>query len=413
MHTCHLCANSTLIPLLELGSHPIAQHLLYNQNDEVYTHPVRVQLCPECGLIQLVDEVPPEKFYTNYVTLSSWKAHPHVSQVIELLRSHAQLQPSVRIVEVGSNDGSFLDELRRQGCGNAVGIEPAQDARRAAAARGIETFGEYLTPETAESFVSRYGRADLIVSRHVVEHITHLRPFSDSLRKLCKPGAYVLIEIPHFDFCLDVLDYSGIWEQHSNYFTRSTLNHFLQRTGIELCHHQTFAFSGTAQVAIGRFTGRSSADPLAPQVRQNICARAFAYRNLFPDFKSALHRELAALRRTHGPLALYGAGSRTCSLVNYLQIGSFFDFVADDQSEKQNRFLPGSRLPILPGTALDESTVGLCVLGVNAEVESKVIARRARFTSRGGQFRSVHPPSPLLLDAWEHVRASRTGRDAA
>lgn len=413
MHSCHLCANSALVPLLELGSHPIAQHLLLDPHDEVYTHPVRVQLCPECGLIQLVDEAPPEKFYTNYVTLSSWKVHPHVPQVIELLRTHAGLKSSTRIVEVGSNDGSFLDELRRQGCGNAVGIEPAQDARQAAATRGIETFGEYLTPDTAESFVRRYGQADLIVSRHVVEHITNLRPFSDSLRKLCKPGAYVLIEIPYFDFCLDALDYSGIWEQHSNYFTRATLNYFLQRTGIELLHHQTFAFSGTAQVAIGRFTGRASADPLAPEVRQHICARAFAYRDLFGDFKAALHRELAALRETYGSLALYGAGSRTCSLVNFLQIGSFFEFVADDQPEKQNRFLPGSRLPIVPGTTLDESKVGLCVLGVNAEVEPKVIARRARFTSRGGEFRSVHPPSPLLLDTWKEIRSQHPALTAA
>jgi SAM-dependent methyltransferase len=403
MHSCHLCGNSPLLPLLDLGAHPIAQHLLRERDAKVYTHPVRVQLCETCGLIQLVDGVPPERFYTNYITLSSWKVHPHVPQLIELLRAKAGLSPDTRIVEVGSNDGSFLHTLRAQGFTKGVGIEPAQDARAAAQALGIPTFGEYLTPESAGRFVAQYGQADLVISRHVIEHITELQSFSDALRRLCKPGAFVLIEIPHFDFCLDATDYSGIWEQHANYFPRATLEHFLARTGIDVFHHQTFAFSGTAQVALGRFTGKTKVAPLSPAARANIRLRALRYRDLFPEFKAALHRELADLRERTGPLALYGAGSRTCSFVNFLDIGSFIDFVADDQPEKQKHFLPGSRLPILPGTALDESDVDLCLLGVNAEVEDKVIARRTRFTARGGQFRSIHPPSPRLLDVWQSI----------
>lgn len=409
MPTCHLCGNSPLLPLLDLGRHPIAQHLLAERPASEYTHSVVMQLCESCGLIQLVDGVPPEKFYTNYVTLSSWKVHPHVPQLIELLEALAGLKKETRIVEVGSNDGSFLKVLRDHGFANGIGIEPAEDARAVARAHNIETVGEYLTPEFARRFVAQYGQADLIISRHVVEHITDLPTFTEGLRLLCHPGTYVLIEVPYFDFCLDAVDYSGIWEQHSNYFTRATLERFLARAGIELLHHQTFQFSGTAQVAIGRYNGVLSAAPLTPEQNADIRARALYYRDCFPDFKAALHRELAEYRTNVGPIALYGAGSRTCSFVNYLGIGQFIEFVADDQPEKQKRFLPGAHLPIVPGAALDESDVRLCLLGVNAEVEHKVIARRSRFTERGGVFRSVHPPSPLLLDVWEKFQRVPAG----
>jgi len=406
MHTCQLCGAAPLIPVLDLGAHPIAQHFLRERSAAEYTHPVNVQRCDQCGLIQLVDGVPPEKFYTNYVTLSSWKTHPHVPQLIDLLKKHTGLNKDTRIVEVGSNDGSFLKVLRDQGFVHGVGIEPAEDARTAARAQGIETVGEYLTPSSADNFVSQYGHADLIVSRHVVEHITQLQPFSDALRKLCRPGTYVLIEIPHFDFCLDVVDYSGIWEQHSNYFTRATLNYFLERTGIELLHHQTFTFSGEAQVAIGRYTGITKPTPLPAAVRASIRERAEFYRQNFSAFKAALHAELQEYCDQGGKLALYGAGCRTCCFTNFLDIAGFIEFVADDQPEKQQLFMPGSRLPILPGTALDDSSITRCLLGVNAEVEDRVIARRSRFVERGGRFLSIHPPSPRLLSAWETV--SRT-----
>src|ERR1043166_7342621 len=135
---CRLCNKDKLVSLLNLGSHPIAHRFLNARADEEYTHPVNVALCDGCGLIQLVDPIPSKEMYSKYNWISAWKWNPHIPRLLELIRTLPGISPSSRVLEVGSNDGSFLSELRKCGYQNILGIEPARDAREAAAKNGIE-----------------------------------------------------------------------------------------------------------------------------------------------------------------------------------------------------------------------------------------------------------------------------------
>jgi hypothetical protein len=65
--------------------------------------------------------------------------------------------------------------------------------------------------------------------------------------------------------------------------------------------------------------------------------------------------------------------------------------------------MPGSRLPVLPGDALRERAINLCLLAVNAENEEKVISKHRTYLEQGGQFVSVHPPSHRLPPFWSKV----------
>ena len=124
MNSCHLCGMQTLIPLLNFGEHPIAHNFLTSPSEEEYVHPVNLYYCESCGLIQLVDPIPPELLYTEYVCLSSWKAQPHLPRLVQLVEELPGLDRKSRIIEIGSNDGIFLDALRARGYENLLGVEP-------------------------------------------------------------------------------------------------------------------------------------------------------------------------------------------------------------------------------------------------------------------------------------------------
>ncbi len=59
---------------------------------------------------------------------------------------------------------------------------------------------------------------------------------------------------------------------------------------------------------------------------------------------------------------------------------------------------------MMPSDALVNEGIGLCLLGVNAENEEKVINRHQSFVARRGQFVSMHPPSPRLPAFWKQFR---------
>jgi len=397
-HICHLCARPGVQPLIEFGDHPIAHHFLTDAAQAEYTHAVTLGYCDACGLTQLIDPIPPEKFYTDYHCLSSWKWNPHVPRLLQMIGQLPGLTKDAAVLEVGSNDGSFLAELAGHGFKKLLGLEPAQDAVTAAKQRGVETRRAYFTPKVARELTSSFGQCDLFISRQVLEHVTDLAEFAQAMHIMLRPGAHVLVEVPNFGFNQDAPDYSAIWEEHVNHFTLATLTRFLADTGVEVLHNETAVFSGDILIALGRYTG-SKVNAAAPSAE--LRTKAFAYRDRWPGFGAAFHQYLAGERAAGQKIAVYGAGCRSCCLINYAGLRPHLAFAVDDQPEKLGRFMPGSRLPVRPSDALLQEGIGLCLLAVNAENEEKVISRHQEFVARGGRFVSMHPPSPRLPAFWK------------
>lgn len=249
---CRLCKNNKLTDILNLGSHPISHQLLKSIVQKEYTHPVTLYYCKECGLVQLVDPIPPEKLYSTYNWLSSWKPNPQIPGLLSSIKVLPGINKASKIIEIGSNDGSFLNELKTLGFQNLFGIEPSRDGVAAAVQKGINTFHGYFTKQTALSIARENGKADLIIARHVLEHVQDLVLFKEGIQTLLKEDGYILIEVPDADFIIQEIDYSQIWEEHTNYFSLKTLDHYLSRIGISRVHSEKVRFSGQSLVYIGK-----------------------------------------------------------------------------------------------------------------------------------------------------------------
>jgi hypothetical protein len=378
----------------------MSHHFLREKDDYHYTHPVDLQLCLGCGLSQLVAPCPEEHLYTNYVTLSSWKRHPHTTQIIEILKKEANLTPSTKVVEVGSNDGSFLNVLKKLGVNDVTGIEPALDAQQAALALGIPTVAGFLNPESAQEFVRQHGQADLLICRHVAEHILDLQGFATAIAMLLKPGAYVYFEVPDSQFFFRALDYGAIWEQHTNYFSYETLRRFLGLAGVSVSSVHSFLFSGIVFGMVGRCAGDALSISCHPQKLTELLEIARAYARRFDEFKHLTHDFLKRAKAGGKRIAAYGAGSRTTSYINFLDVGGYLEFIADDQPGKQNRYLPGARIPILPSARLASEGIDVCLVGVTTECEEVALKPFLSNPTNAIEFYSINPPSNRLLPVW-------------
>lgn len=399
MSSCRMCNHENLLPLLDFGDHPIAHRLLSNPKDEEYVHNVALVFCESCALMQIANPLPPEALYTHYNWLSAWKWNPHMDTILDLIEHQAKVPKDARVLEVASNDGTFLQNLISRGYNNVSGIEPAQDAVESALAKGIETIGTFFNQETAQQIVETKGRCELFVARQVLEHISDLPEFSKAMSIVMEPGAYVYMEVPNTDFILSRTDYSAIWEEHVNYFNLGSFKYFLASAGVEVLHSETATFSGEALMIIGRNTGKTSTDNLDDYVSKTR-AQSVEYANHWPGFRKAIIDNLEDHRKNGGQVAIYGAGCRANTLINLAGLGPLIDFIADDQVEKQGKFMPGSHLPIIPSDGLADSTVDLCLLAVNAESEDTVVSKHDAYLNRGGQFASLLPPSDRLLPVW-------------
>lgn len=398
-YCCRICKNKNLSNILELGKHPISHRLLLEKEQKEYTHPVNLVYCDKCGLIQLVDPIPPNELYSEYNWLSSWKPNPQIPELLSLIKGMHELTKTSKIIEIGSNDGSFLNELKKLGYENLLGIEPSMDGYQSATKNGIKTIHDYFSENIARTIFKHQGKCDLIICRHVLEHIQDIDMFSAGLSKLLRPSGHILIEVPDADFILNEMDYSQIWEEHTNYFTLKTLSYFFSQIEIQQTYSGSAQFSGQSLIFTGK-KGKSSrvAKPeLTGQYKEIL-----AFKTFWPHFKIAIHKYLQGFKKKEKKIALYGAGCRACSLLNFTDISKYLDFVVDDQLEKLNLFLPGSKLPVFSSKKLLSDSIDICFLAVNSENNDKVIKNHQDYLDNGGIFIPILPKSKHLPSFWQN-----------
>ena len=74
------------------------------------------------------------------------------------------------------------------------------------------------------------------------------------------------------------------------------------------------------------------------------------------------------------------------------------DFVIDDNPNKKGMIMPIGNINILGSDVLYNGYIKLCLLGLNPQNQSKVIARHAAFINTGGIFASIFPGTHLALE---------------
>jgi 2-polyprenyl-3-methyl-5-hydroxy-6-metoxy-1,4-benzoquinol methylase len=144
-------------------------------------------------LSQLQESCPPEVLYDNYVTFSGWKHQAHLVHEVNYLISLPGINTNSSAIEVGSNDGNFLEGLRAAGLSNLLGIEPALDAFNISTQKGFNVINKFLTLDVINKIYEKNGKFDLFVSRQNLEHIQDLDTFKLAINKLLRIGGYVLM----------------------------------------------------------------------------------------------------------------------------------------------------------------------------------------------------------------------------
>ena len=251
MKHCRLCKNEQIIELINFGKHPIAHHLLEKTNEIPKKYELEFSFCRHCGLFQIINPIPPNILYKNYYSLSTWKNQPHIPLIIKMLEQTNAISKNDKILEIGCNDGAFLAELKNRGYEKIIGIEPALDAYTIAKANGFPVINDFFTESTSLHLLEEYYKFDLVIVRHVLEHIQNLDDFIKGLNNILKNDGYVLFEVPDFTAFLDYFDYT-VWEEHVNYFVADTMNYFFNLANLEMLKYEKVIFSGVSMVCIGK-----------------------------------------------------------------------------------------------------------------------------------------------------------------
>ena len=238
--TCRLCQSKNLQFLFALKPTPPANEFLPAPPiDGAQDHfPLDVYQCGNCGHVQLIHCVDPERLFRNYVYVSgtSQVFVKHFEEYAAEVIRYVPLVPGDRVLDCGSNDGTLLSFFQKAGM-EVLGIDPARKIAEEATRRGIPTWPEFfdqrarkLTTHPAKEF----GTAQVVTANNMFAHADGLPDILDGMASLLDPKGIFVFEV---SYLLDVIErnlFDTIYHEHLSYHSVKPLVSFMQRHGLKL-----------------------------------------------------------------------------------------------------------------------------------------------------------------------------------
>jgi hypothetical protein len=172
INDCLACGSTNIQEVLALTATPLTDSYQFSSVDALAMekYPLSPRLCLDCGHLQLAHQVSPEESYNNYLYNSQI-----TTGLPDNFRKYARTittDQSLDILDVGSNDGSFIAACLEQGH-NAYGIEPSSALADAANKSGRKTISGYFEKEMVEELYKKYGvlKFDKITFNNVLANI--------------------------------------------------------------------------------------------------------------------------------------------------------------------------------------------------------------------------------------------------
>lgn len=405
MSQCLICKHP-IAPFMSFGSMPLANGFLSSERfGTEYFFDLRIAYCPNCTMVQLIEQPTPEKmFHGEYAffsgTSASMAAHfrKFASHVVEdYLGSDDPF-----VVEIGCNDGIMLRHFAEAGIRH-LGIEPSENVARAANARGVKTVSRFFDEELAGDIVREYGQADVFLGANVMCHIANLGSVIRGIKRLLKPQGIVMFEDPYLGDVIEKTAYDQIYDEHVFLFSLSSIRYAFEQQEMELIDIEPQRTHGGSMryVIAHRGTRRVSAhvDAALKREAQLGLNRAETY-DIFKAHCEASRRALKSLleklkhdgRRVVG----YAATSKSTTVLNYCNIdSSLVRYISDTTPIKQGKYSPGMHIPVrsYQDFVSDYPDYALLLAWNHAE---EIMANENRFRESGGKWIVFVPEVKVL-----------------
>ena len=407
---CRTCGSNNLKLILDLGKTALVNDFLKPEEVASYniSLPLRVVLCTDCSLVQLADTVDPKILYSHYayVTSTSKTMDAHLNKLMTHLLAVGRLGAGSKVLEIASNTGVFLKKFKEQGC-EVLGIEPAGNIADVAIATAIPTRKEFFQSNTAKKLNAEWGKADLIMGRHVFAHIDDLKDLVAGLEAISHQETLIAFEVPYVVDFFEHTEYDTIYHEHLSYISVTAVEALVKGTPFMLSRVDHYPIhGGSILFQLRQRASKTSPHVSVSQALQNekqtrliepATWEAFAQR--VEHIRTELPAMLRKLKSQGKRIIGYGASAKGNTLLNTCGITTDeLDYIIDNTPFKQGKIAPGSWLAVRPPELLLQDQPDYALL-LAWNFAPEIIKRETEFQKRGGRFILPIPEPKVVTQA--------------
>jgi SAM-dependent methyltransferase len=378
INNCRICNSANIESFMDLTDQPPANSLRDDLNDVLPNVPLQLIHCSNCTTIQLSATVDPKYLFSHYVWVTGTsKTAKEYSKYFSTNVLQRTKKENPFVVEIASNDGTFLKDFAKNGC-KVLGVDPAKNIAEIATKDGVPTLAEFFNLDTSNSIKEKNGNADIVFARNVIPHVKEVHSIIEGISNLLKEDGLGVIEFHYSQIILDELHYDSIYHEHLFFYSLQSIIFLLNQYGLMPFDLTQSPISGGSLVIYFSKSQREQTSQLLVAVKKEKDNKTNELET-WKNFATACEKHANELKlivekyKSNGQVIAYGASARSSTMLNYAGLNSeVIDYVIDKNPLKHGRYTPGTNIPIISfdeGKKLFNNCGSILLLAWNFEKE--------------------------------------------
>ncbi len=387
---------------LDLGSQPLANNYLHKFNNNQVRYNLKLYFDTKTKLVSISKRIPSKIMFNN--------RYPYRSSISKTMtHSFKKLSNDIKkkfnpkfLLEIGSNDGVLLKNFDKN---KVIGVEPCRNLANITSKLGYKTYNKFWNLQTSKKIKKKYKQIDLVYSANTITHISNLKEVFKAITNVLSDEGILIIEDPSLLDCLKKNSYDQFYNEHIYVFSSIALRNILNKFNLEIFDIKRLDIhGGSLRYFIKRKKNKllKIKQTVSEQIKKEIFFGLNKFR-VYKKFgenslksKNRLIKIFSKIKDKNKTIIGYGATAKATTILNYCKIGAnFIDYFVDTTPDKQNKYMPGSKIKILKYHNKLINKTDYIFLGA-WNFKKEIFNKEKKFLNRGGKF-ITHIPIPKII----------------
>jgi NDP-4-keto-2,6-dideoxyhexose 3-C-methyltransferase len=401
--TCKNCKSPKLKKVIKIGKQPISSHFYQQKKTNLRTYSLDLYECQRCKLVQLKNIPKLDDMYGlnyGYRTSLSPLMINHMKEKADIIKKDKILKKDSNILDIGSNDGTFLNFLSKNKKINLFGMDPSAKKFAQYYDPKINLIVDYFEKKKIQNKINNDIKFSLITSFAMFYDIADPNKFCNDIENLLKPDGKWILELSYFPLLLENLTYDQICHEHVTYYTLNTFEKVANNNNLKILD---FRFNNINGGSIEITCAKKSSKHLSKKVKINkqkeiekkITNQSYKKFNERIENVKILLNEF--LSNSNNEIIGYGASTKGNIVLNHCNINfKKLKYICDANPYKYNRYTPGSNIKIISKKEMRKKKPKILLVLIWS-FRKEVIKQELKFIKNGGKL-LFHLPMFHIVD---------------
>ena len=382
-------------PFMSFGKMPAANGFLEKKDFKNETfYDMEVGFSEKISLFQLNKFSNPKIIHSaNYpfYTASSEYMKNHFKKYAdwvqkEYLKSHSKL------IEVGSNDGTFLKNFTKTDI-DYLGFEPSKTIANQATKNNVKTINAFFNDTNIQNLKKFHNKTDVICAANVIAHIPDLKNLIHTIEKLLSLKGVFIFEEPYLGSMFSKTSYDQIYDEHIFMFSIISVKKIFELFDFELID---VLWQKTHGGSMRYVVGRKNKHKINDRVHEEIIKEknrklddiisCLEFKKNCEISKTKVMNSLKKIKNDGKKICGYAATAKSTTVLNYCNLNTdIIDFICDSTKEKIGKFSPGTHIPIVSMSHFHKNLPDIAYLFAWNHKE-EILSKEKEFVKKKGKW---------------------------